>query len=80
MREWLRDLRHQKHMTMKELAAKIGVAECTVCLLEQGRRGMKVDTLARIARATGTKPLTLLQSEISFLEQSQKHLELTERR
>lgn len=79
MREWLRDLRHQKHMTMKELGAKIGVSESTMCLLEQGKRRLTLDALIGIAQTTGEKIETLIELESSFL-QSQKHSELTERR
>lgn len=67
MREWLKDLRRENRMTMKEMAKKAGVSECTVCLWEQGKRNMKTASLLLIAEATRTNPTDLLQKEIEYL-------------
>lgn len=68
MREWLKDLRKEKRMTMKDLSQKTGFAECTICLWEQGKRGMKTEAVLLIAEATGTKPTDLLQKEVEYLQ------------
>lgn len=47
MREWLRDLRIRKGLTMKNVADKLGISESYYCTIEHGDRQKKMDlTLA----------------------------------
>ncbi len=45
MREWLRDLRNQKGLTMKNMAEKLGISESYYCAIENGERQKKMDML-----------------------------------
>ncbi len=45
MREWLRDLRNQKGLTMKNMAEKLGISESHYCAIENGERQKKMDML-----------------------------------
>lgn len=45
MREWLRDLRNQKGLTMKNMAEKLGISESYYCAIENGERQRKMDML-----------------------------------
>ncbi len=45
MREWLRDLRNQKGLTMKNIAEKLGISESYYCAIENGERQKKMDML-----------------------------------
>lgn len=55
MRNWLREAREAKGMTMAEMAQKIEVSEGYYCLVERGKRQQKMDVtlLARISFALG---------------------------
>ncbi len=73
MRKWLRDLREKKCLSQKDLAEKIGVAEGNYSRLENGLRGpngLTVALVARIAEATGEKPVKVLQAEIDWLKEA----------
>lgn len=45
MREWLRDLRNQKELTMKAVAEKLGISESYYCAIENGERQKRMDML-----------------------------------
>ena len=38
MRDWLKNLRIEKKLTMKELASKLGISESYYCAIENGER------------------------------------------
>lgn len=48
--EKIKLLRKQNNLTLKELAEKIGVAESTVSLYENGKREPSLDILKKIAK------------------------------
>ena len=50
----LKELRKSKNLTLKELAAMVGVADSTMSLYENGKREPDFDTLRRIARCLDT--------------------------
>lgn len=43
MREWLRNSRNEKGLTMKELGAKLGISESYYCAIESGTRQKDMD-------------------------------------
>lgn len=45
MREWLKALRNEKRMTMKEVGAKLGISESYYCAIENGERQKKMDMM-----------------------------------
>lgn len=50
----LKELRKSKGLTLKELAAMVGVADSTMSLYENGKREPDFDTLRQIARCLDT--------------------------
>ena len=47
--EKLKEYRLAKGMTMKQVAEKIGVAECTYCAYEHGTREPNIEKLKKLA-------------------------------
>lgn len=43
MREWLRNSRAEKGLTMKDMGAKLGISESYYCSVEAGTRQKKMD-------------------------------------
>lgn len=56
----LKELRKSKNITMKKLGEKIGVAESTISLYENGKRQPDYDTLTKIADFFGVSVDELL--------------------
>lgn len=52
MREWLRNLRIEKNLTMKAMAEKLGISESYYCAIENGERQKKMDMLLASGLAT----------------------------
>lgn len=70
MRQWLLDARTKKHMTLRELAEKIGATEAYVCNMEHGKLkkdGMNVGLMLKIGKALGMSPTSVLKAEIDYL-------------
>ena len=58
----IRKVRLSKGMTLAQVAEKIGWSKANLSNLERGvQKGMKVDTLQRIAAAMGVKAKDLLE-------------------
>lgn len=57
----LLDLLEQKKMTVTELSDKSGVTRQNIYLLLRDPRGMQFHTLARLCKALGVDPSTLLE-------------------
>lgn len=71
-RSYMKDLRREKGMTCAELAAKVGLSECHIVNIENGKRktrGLDMELLLRLADALRAKPVKLLQSEIDWLRE-----------
>ena len=49
MREWLKNLRVEKRLTMKEMAGKLGISESYYCSIENGDRQKKMDIVVAAA-------------------------------
>ena len=60
MREWLRDARTKKQLTMKQTAEKIGISESYYFLIEQGERKKNLD-LALVRKLCDTFGFTIQQ-------------------
>lgn len=43
MREWLKNARTEKNLTMKEIGTKLGISESYYCAIENGTRQRKMD-------------------------------------
>ena len=52
MREWLRNLRIEKNLTVKAMAEKLGISESYYCAIENGERQKKMDMLLASGLAT----------------------------
>lgn len=68
MRKWLKVLREDKGLTMKEMGKKLGISESYYCSIENGTRQKKMDmTLAAGLSAVLSVPV----AEIVRHEQEQ---------
>ena len=45
MREWLKTMRTEQGMTMKDLSRKLGISESYYCAIENGERQKRVDLM-----------------------------------
>lgn len=43
MREWLKNSRNEKGLTMKEMGSKLGISESYYCAIENGTRQKRMD-------------------------------------
>lgn len=68
MREWLRNLRTEKGMTMKELGKKLGISESYYCAIENGERQKKMDVVlvAGLSSALGVPMTCIAQYEAEW--------------
>jgi transcriptional regulator with XRE-family HTH domain len=58
----LKDLRGQREMSQRELAAKVGVTQAYIAQLEAGeKKNPSLDVLKRLARALGVPVTELLE-------------------
>lgn len=53
MRQWLYDMRKGKNLTMLEVATKADISESYYSMIENGHRGVSVETAKKIAKALG---------------------------
>ena len=52
LRAWLKDLRNEKGLTMKEVGAQLGISESYYCAIEAGDRQKKMDVTLAAGIAT----------------------------
>ena len=55
IRNAIKELRREQHITQKELAVKAGLTQANICNLEKGMTKPTIDSLRKIADATGTR-------------------------
>ena len=78
--EKIRTIRKEKHLTQKELGAKLGVTQATVGQYEKNENPPKIETLERIAAALDVPLVALIgetKSEVSWdfaLDQKLAHI------
>ncbi|MBE6959943.1 MAG: helix-turn-helix transcriptional regulator [Ruminococcaceae bacterium] len=65
MRQWLKNLRTEKKLTMKELATKLGISESYYCAIENGDRqkNMDITLVAALSAALGVSISAIAQYE-----------------
>lgn len=59
----LKELREQRELSQEELAARLGVAQGTICDIERGRRGPSLELLAKISKFFGVSTDVFLTDE-----------------
>lgn len=69
MREWLKNSRKEKGITMSELARKFDISESYYCLIENGERQKRMD-ISLLAKLADT--LNIPIAEIVALEEKWK--------
>ena len=70
MREWLKNLRTEKKMTMKEMGAKLGISESYYCTIENGERQKRMDMMvvSGIAYALDIPVAEIVRLECQYIE------------
>ncbi len=53
----INELRGKLGMTTTELAKRVGISQAQISRLENGKQGFRSNTLSRIAKALGVKPI-----------------------
>lgn len=61
MRDWLKEKRQAKNLTMAEMAEKMDITESYYCLIENGERQKKMDI------AIATKLATILDMPVGSI-------------
>lgn len=59
----IKEIREQKQVRQKDLAAAVGISQPYLHDLENGRRGARPDTYKRIAEALGVSVRDLFEDE-----------------
>lgn len=69
MRKWLRDLRTEKNITMKQAAQSMGISESYFCSIENGDRQKKMDAsiILGLSSVFSVDPSFILQAESKYL-------------
>lgn len=65
MREWLQTARREKKLTMKDIAAALGISESYYCAIENGERQKRLDLMVA---STMAEVLGVSVAEIIRLE------------
>lgn len=65
MREWLKNARIEKKLTMKEAGARLGISESYYCAIENGTRPKKMDIalVAELSLVFGVPISKIIQLE-----------------
>lgn len=71
MREWLKNLRIEKKMTMKDAGEKLGISESYYCAIENGERQKKMDMMLAAGIST---VFNVPIAEIVRMEEEAGHL------
>ena len=69
MREWLKDLRTERGLTMKQLGEKLGISESYYCAIENGVRQKKMDVMliSALSVALDVSMSDIVQLESEYL-------------
>lgn len=70
MRVWLRNLREEKKLTMKQVAEAIEITEAYYCAIENGYRKKRMDAvlILRLASVFGVEAATILAYEADYMD------------
>ena len=65
MREWLRTARREKKLTMKDMAAALGISESYYCAIENGERQKRLDIMvaSTLAEVLGVSVAEIIRQE-----------------
>ena len=76
MREWLKNARTEKNLTMAEIGSKLGISESYYCSIENGTRQRKMDcVLVGALSAILQMPVdVIIQHEKIWLSQANSEL------
>jgi len=76
MREWLKNARTEKNLTMAEMGSKLGISESYYCSIENGTRQRKMDcVLVGALSAILQMPVdVIIQHEKIWLSQANSEL------
>lgn len=68
MREWLKRLRTERGLTMKQMGDKLGISESYYCSIENGIRQKKMDMMliSALSVALGVPMSDVVQYEIEY--------------
>ena len=68
MREWLKRLRTERGLTMKQMGDKLGISESYYCSIENGIRQKKMDMMliSALSVALGIPMSDVVQYEIEY--------------
>jgi transcriptional regulator with XRE-family HTH domain len=58
--EWLKELRRERVLSLRELEERSGVSYNTIWRIEDGRQGAHPRTIRKLAEALGVEPSELL--------------------
>jgi transcriptional regulator with XRE-family HTH domain len=65
MREWLKTARREKKLTMKDMAAALGISESYYCAIENGERQKRLDIMvaSTLAEVLGVSVAEIIRRE-----------------
>lgn len=65
MREWLKTARREKKLTMKDMAAALGISESYYCAIENGERQKRLDIMvaSTLAEVLGVSVAEIIRQE-----------------
>lgn len=72
MRDWLKAVRTEKHLTMKDMGKKLGISESYYCAIENGTRQKKMDVtlIAALACVFEVSVSDIVQAECEGKEEA----------
>ena len=79
MRAWLKNLRIEKNLSMKQMADKLGISESYYCSIENGyrQRNMDISLAAKISKIFSIPIKRVLQFEEEMKSQMSEQQELS---
>lgn len=60
LKNWIKEIREERGMTLEELAQKVGVSNPYVSMLELSKRGLSVSMLHKLAEALECHPTDII--------------------
>lgn len=70
MRDWLKNTRTEKGLTMKELSKMLGISESYYCMIEKGERQKKMNLtqINGLSAALGIPVTEVIRKETEYAE------------
>ena len=72
MRHWLKKLRTEKNLTMKDLAERLGISESYYCSIENGERQKRMDIafVGKLAEVLNISVYAIVDLEAGYLSEA----------